>query len=462
MSWHGWFKIAVLIALYFISIIECSTTPEHVHISLTSYPDEIAVMWYTEAAAESLVEYSVKKNSGKKTHIKGGSTLLSYSDPTTPGYMHLVMLKSLSPSTTYIYKVGSDIDGWSTQFQFKTQPKKSPPDHKVHLLSYGDMGVKWENSLRTMRTIAPLSRALDVDLILHAGDLAYAFGNFTLWGMWFERAQSVAAYVPYMICPGNRDEEQIIAERFTFPQEGVPPRNPKRTNFYYSFDYSWLHVVAISIKDDYKPGSEQYLWLEEDLRQAHARIKKGKDDLKWIILFGHTPLYSSSDGHQQGNKELKESIEDMLHMYEVTLAIWGDDHVYERSYPIHDGILDVSTMYIDPVTKKQTFVSPNKTIHLLAGTAGIDLDGFVPGEAPLWSAYRENISNGFLDIEASQTSVRVKFIRLTDGTIADEFFIVKPLPSGALQLGWLLVPAVVAGVLYYVRTSRSFSSRRTL
>jgi len=90
------------------------------------------------------------------------------------------------------------------------------------------------------------------------------------------------------------------------------------------------------------------------------------------------------------------------------------------------------------------------------------MDGWVPGEAPLWSAYRED-ANGFVDIEVSQTSLRGRFIRLGDGSIADEFYIVKPLPSGVtMQLGWLLIPAVVAGVLYYVRTSRSFSSRRTL
>jgi len=215
------------------------------------------------------------------------------------------------------------------------------------------MGVKWENSLRTIRTIAPLSRGLDIDLVLHAGDLAYAFKNFTIWDLWFERAQSVAAYIPYMVCPGNRDEDEIIQERFSFPKEGLPPaRDPKKANFYYSFDYSWLHVVAISIKDDYTPGSEQYNWLEEDLRQAQSRIRDGTGDIKWIVLFGHTPLYSSSDGHEQGNKVLKSSIEDMLHLYGVSLAIWGDDHVYERSYPVFKDVPDKSTMFSDPVTKK--------------------------------------------------------------------------------------------------------------
>jgi hypothetical protein len=456
------FQIGVLVALSFVLLIECDTIPEHVHISLTSHIDEIAVMWYTRDPAESLVQYFPRKNEDKKTTIKGSSKLLNFSDPKMPGYMHLVILKGLSGSTTYSYKVGSEYDGWSALFQFKTQPKRSPPEHKVRLLSYGDMGVKYEKSLQSVRTIAPLSRALDIDLVLHAGDLAYAFKNFTIWDIWFERVQSIAAYVPYMVCPGNRDEEEIIEERFNFPKAGLPStRDPKRSNLYYSFDYSWIHVVAISIKDDYQPGSEQHDWLEQDLRKAHARIRDGTGEIKWIVLFGHTPLYSSSDGHKQGNKELKASIEDMLYMYDVSITIWGDDHVYERSYPMFKDLPDKTSMYIDPTTKRQTFVSPNKTIHLLAGTGGIDLDGWVAGDPPLWSAYREEV-NGFVDIEATQTTLRVRFLRL-NGSIADEFSIVKRQSEASIHLGWLLIPAVVAGVLYYVRTSRSFlAPRRTL
>lgn len=77
------------------------------------------------------------------------------------------------------------------------------------------------------------------------------------------------------------------------------------------------------------------------------------------------------------------------------------DHVYERSYPIYDEQPDTSSLVLHrigdpiPATKKngdngnnnggnnnnynrndqriQVFVNPKKTIHLLAGTAGIGL-----------------------------------------------------------------------------------------
>ncbi len=44
--------------------------------------------------------------------------------------------------------------------------------------------------------------------------------------------------------------------------------NEKR-NFYYSFDYNWIHVTVMSIKENYSVGSDQYKWIENDLRQIH-------------------------------------------------------------------------------------------------------------------------------------------------------------------------------------------------
>ena len=43
--------------------------------------------------------------------------------------------------------------------------------------------------------------------------------------------------------------------------------------------------------------------------------------------FPKSLLYSSSNGHTGGNKELKESMEDLLNTYNVSLALWGDGKV---------------------------------------------------------------------------------------------------------------------------------------
>jgi len=332
-----------------------------------------------------------------------------------------------------------------------------------------------------------------IDYVIHVGDMAYAFGNFTKWNMWFERTQDISAYVPYMICAGNRDEDEIVAQRFFMPKDipvnGVT-KSPSRQNFYYSFDYLWTHVTAISIKDDFSPGSEQYKWLQQDLERAHSRVLNPNDELKWIIVVGHTPMYSSSNGHTGGNKELKTAVEPLFLQYNVDLAIWGDDHVYERSYPMYDEQADTSSLVFRTAgdverssgqrgsdyslnnnnnnnnnnnggaglgggTGIPVFVNPQKTIHILAGTAGIGLDGWLSEDPPSWSAYRE-ITHGHVKLAVSRTTLKLQFIRMRNRSVADQFWISKPVEgrggSPTNNIGVLLViPLAVGAVIYGAR-----------
>jgi hypothetical protein len=89
-----------------------------------------------------------------------------------------------------------DEKAWSQTFEFTPLPARKTGE--INLIAYGDMGVKWPNSLLSVNAVA--TRVLDlppIDLVLHAGDLAYAFGNFTKWNIWFERIEKIAAHVPY-------------------------------------------------------------------------------------------------------------------------------------------------------------------------------------------------------------------------------------------------------------------------
>ena len=52
--------------------------------------------------------------------------------------------------------------------------------------------------------------------------------------------------------------------RFKTPQNG-------NGLYWYSFDYGNVHVIQISSEHDYLPGSEQYMWLEEDLKQVDRK-----------------------------------------------------------------------------------------------------------------------------------------------------------------------------------------------
>lgn len=109
------------------------------------------------------------------------------------------------------------------------------------------------------------------------------------------------------------------------------------------------------------------------------------------------------------------------------------------------------------------FMTPQKTIHLVAGTAGIELglslvflilDGF-DIEKPHWSALRE-LSNGFVSLDITKHAMKVKFLRLGDSKVLDEFWILQPVPSdnSFARLVFFIIPAVVVAILYSLRSKK--------
>jgi len=421
--------------------------PHEIHLSLTNKPDEMRVTWFTK---DTTVESGVFYGSvyGKlESYSRAKDDKLS--DLT--GHYHTAVMENLQPDTTYYYYVGARPEHYSDVYHFHTRR----PDGRVHLIAFGDMGTepRGDTSLfQVLRLRKMYNPAYYPDMVIHAGDLMYPFGNYGMVSTWFDRLQVVAGYIPYMMCPGNRDESASL-ERFQMPLSAGPVHpEPQRHNYYFSYDYNCIHFIFISTNfDEFKPGSHQYDWLRSDIAEATNQINDPSSPIKWIILVGHTPLYSSSNGHDQGNKELKIAIEDLLEP--VTLAIWGDDHVYERSWPVLRNEFDVT------LDRTQFPVRPKKPIHITAGTGGIDNDGWAVDPAPSWSAFRA-IGKGYLEITADYSNFEVKFIdRDQPSTVVDSFFISNGSSSSFLIYVVILVAMVVflVGFFLYGKSNRRWT-----
>jgi hypothetical protein len=89
----------------------------------------------------------------------------------------------------------------------------------------------------------------------------------------------VAANNPYMVAVGNRDELKLITERFSFSDMPLYPT--EQGKMFYSFEYNTIHFSFISIQDDYKAESEQFLWLEQDLRTAFEKVQSEESPIQW-------------------------------------------------------------------------------------------------------------------------------------------------------------------------------------
>lgn len=106
------------------------------------------------------------------------------------------------PEMRYVYHCGSDF-GWSPEFSFtvpRVDSKWSP-----HVAIFGDMGN--ENAQSLPRLQAEAQRQM-YDTIIHVGDFAYDMHseNSLVGDQFMRQIEPIAAYLPYMVVPGNHEE----------------------------------------------------------------------------------------------------------------------------------------------------------------------------------------------------------------------------------------------------------------
>ena len=127
-------------------------------------------------------------------------------------------------------------------------------------------------------------------------------------------------------------DPQAALESFYLPTNSVTG-----TEHYYSFDHGDVHfVVAWSDLEelaDYKPGSPQYAWLEQDLASTTKPWK--------FLFFHHTWRSSSIHGYWddydsdlvRDSIQLDDSFAALARRFGVQIIFNGHDHCYERLAP---------------------------------------------------------------------------------------------------------------------------------
>jgi len=114
-----------------------------------------------------------------------------------------VTLSHLRPNTTYLYHCGSEL-GWSATYWFRTRFEHG--DWSPTLAIYGDMGVVNAASLPALQRETQNGQ---YDAIIHVGDFAYDMDweNGEVGDEFMRQVETIAAYVPYMVCVGNHEEK---------------------------------------------------------------------------------------------------------------------------------------------------------------------------------------------------------------------------------------------------------------
>jgi hypothetical protein len=187
-----------------------------------------------------------------------------------------------------------------------------------------------------------------------------------------------------MVSPGNHE----AAANFThFKQVFSMPQSTANTDsLYWSMDVGLVHLIAFDTELYYfdSPARQRQMekWLGNDLNKAVAN----RNNVPWIIAFGHRPLYCSAKYNSEcGDADAKQRkyLEPMFCDAGVDLVIGGHTHNYERMWPVWNLTVVNSSVSNDP------YFEPNAPVYVISGAAGCDEDisPFMPQSYP-WSAVR--------------------------------------------------------------------------
>ncbi|KAJ4796151.1 Purple acid phosphatase [Rhynchospora pubera] len=354
-----------------------------------------------------------------------------------PGYIHSAIMTGLQPSSSYSYRYGSDLVGWSNMTQFKTPPASGSDE--LRFIVYGDMGKApldpsvehyiQPGSISVTSAINKVLAVNNIDSVFHIGDISYATGFLAQWEYFLDLIEPFASRISYMTAIGNHERDYAKSGSvYQTPDSGgecgVPYEAyfqmpiPRKDEPWYSIEKGPVHFTVISTEHSWSPNSTQYKWIEADLQSVN------RTRTPWLIFAGHRPMYSSVHSLIPSvDNKFRESVEPLLLKYKVDLVLFGHVHNYERTCAIYQD-------QCKSVPRKgkggiDTYNNSNYTapVHVIVGMAGFSLDKF-PSNVKGWSLARY-AEFGFARASATRNNLQFELVNSTTLEVRDKFRITK-------------------------------------
>ena len=325
---------------------------------------QVTIMWETKDATESRVDYGVTTDYDL--------FVIDYNEVK----IHEVTLTSLKPETIYYYQISAGGDVKSSFFLTGLYY-----DTPFKFVSYGDN----KGGKSVHRKIVEGFLQQSPDLIISTGDIVSNGERYTVWGdHFFQPLADVINHTPIYVGIGNHEEHADHYFNFlSFPNNEL----------WYSFDYGNSHFIALDSNKEFAPDTEQYVWLENDLKSAKA---------DWKFVFFHHPPYAS--GFHGSSLDVRDAFTPLFRKYGVDIVFNGHEHLYERTYPIGSAFTETD----NPVT------------YVITGGGGAKLYDLKPS---IWTATGAK-KNHFCAVEIWGNRLTLSAID-TDGNLLDTFSIEK-------------------------------------
>lgn len=297
-----------------------SPIPDRIVLNPTPTPStSVTVTWRTDVTTRhGVVEFRPAAGGGlRRARAKQTRVALPGAGTTAPARHHTATLNGLDPATSYSYRVGDRVSGWSPWHRVRTAATGGDP---WTFLYFGDAQI----DLDTVWA-ANVERALDrypaAALSLHAGDLVNDADQDEQWAQWFAAAGALASEKLVVAAPGNHEyhgDDLLQQYRAHF---GMPDNGPvlHREDVWFT-DYQGVRFISLNGNAPLG-GRDQAAWVRRLLAD---------NPMRWTVVTFHQPMFSATP--DRDNKLTRRHWLPIFEQYGVDLVLQGHDHTYARGH----------------------------------------------------------------------------------------------------------------------------------
>jgi Purple acid Phosphatase, N-terminal domain len=161
-------RASLSLILIFSSAVLAGRPVSKVHLTMNDDRSKMSVQWRSDLGdilgqGTSTVQYGLSPRNLDNSNLGYNWTFM---DPTTlRNYtMNIATMTGLVPGTSYFYRVGDPLDGWSPIFSFQATRTSFDEANPLKIAWYGDMGWTNAQALPYLQTDAYM-----YDVMLHVG-----------------------------------------------------------------------------------------------------------------------------------------------------------------------------------------------------------------------------------------------------------------------------------------------------
>ena len=245
-----------------------------------------------------------------------------------------------------------------------------------------------ENATKTVQNI----QEKNSELVIAAGDLSYKKSA----DCWFEIIEPFFSRLK--IAMGDHEYSDTTGGATGIINEYLKPLDMTKT--YYSFDVNNIHFTVIDPHIDHSFNSTQYQFIEQDLQNASPI---NNPNIDWLFVVEHIPIYTSPSKHH-ANSTIRDIYHPLFDKYNVDLVLSGDNHNYQRTFPLKYNNSNNGNSSI-PIISDKNLNNYNSSrsdyysgqIYIITGTGGRSLYE-IKQQAP-FVAKQHDEHYGFLNLD---------------------------------------------------------------